>query len=172
MFSSFIIYALSVFITFRAEVNHKKQHYSYLKLFSIIFWGYSIYQSFYIEIPLICGIISIFLYTYSIIIFFWAQETVGKKFLSLAFSNDTPNKLIRSGPFSFVRNPFYSAYTITYFITTLILNNPISTILFFILFILYITAIIQEEKKFEKSNLKKEYEVYLKEVKRLIPFVW
>ena len=81
------------------------------------------------------------------------------------------NKLITTGVYSIVRNPVYSAFL---FIFTGILLFTLNCILLILPFVFwaFLTILMKNtEEKWLKNEFGKEYEEYLKEVNRVIPWL-
>lgn len=130
--------------------------------------------------------IAVGLLVYSIVFFSWAQYTMSSTpGLSAAFSDDEPQFLIKTGPWAFVRNPYYSAYLsslLSAFILTNSSNHPdhehpflvahaggITLACFLVGFSIFWQAIRQEEAKFSTSKLKGQHEAYKRQVWALLP---
>src|SRR5688572_20271029 len=50
----------------------------------------------------------------SLILFEWARWSVRGKYFSYIFSKDTPHFICTSGPYAYIRNPFYASYMLSY----------------------------------------------------------
>src|SRR5262245_37311552 len=50
----------------------------------------------------------------SLALFEWTRQSVRGKFFSYIYSNDTPEFLWTSGPYAYIRNPFYTSYLLSY----------------------------------------------------------
>jgi protein-S-isoprenylcysteine O-methyltransferase Ste14 len=46
-------------------------------------------------------------------LFEWARRTIRGLYFSYIFSTDLPTFLCRSGPYAYIRNPFYASYLLT-----------------------------------------------------------
>ena len=78
-------------------------------------------------------------------------------------------KLITSGVYSIVRNPVYSAFIFIFTGILLLTANYILLILPFIFWVLLTILMKNTEEKWLKNEFGKEYEIYLKQVNRVIP---
>ena len=79
-------------------------------------------------------------------------------------------KLITSGVYGFVRNPVYSAFIFIFTGILLLTANYILLILPFV-FWAYLTILMKNtEERWLKNEFGKEYEIYLNEVNRVIPW--
>src|SRR5262249_12505301 len=61
---------------------------------------------------LVGSILGTGLYLASLSLFWWTVVTTRRTRLTLAFSSDKPRYLLRSGPYKFIRHPFYTSYTL------------------------------------------------------------
>lgn len=99
-------------------------------------------------------------------IYLWVQAVIVEKINKSV----KERKLITSGAYSFVRNPVYSAFI---FIFTGILSLTANYFLLILPFIFwaFLTILMKNtEEKWLKNEFGKEYEIYLKEVNRVIPW--
>ena len=104
------------------------------------------------------------------LIFFWINSNQVKKYrFSIIFSNDIPNSILKSGLYRFVRHPFYIIYMIVYISTAFFTADLWVFILSTTIFYLYYKAARKEENKFLSSDLKTEYDNYLKKTGMFFP---
>lgn len=96
----------------------------------------------------------------AIIIFFCAVAANRKKKLTAVHSSDLPSHLTRSGPYRYVRHPFYLAYILTFFSSALASEHAVPTLCAAVAFANYLYAAYSEEAKFAKSALAGEYRAY------------
>ena len=81
------------------------------------------------------------------------------------------NKLITTGVYSIVRNPVYSAFLFIFTAILLFTSNCILLILPFVFWAFLTILMKNTEEKWLKNEFGKEYEEYLKEVNRVIPWL-
>jgi protein-S-isoprenylcysteine O-methyltransferase Ste14 len=105
----------------------------------------------------------------SIALFEWARQSVQGKVFSYIFSNDTPEFLWTSGPFAYIRNPFYASYLLSYFSVAIMFPGIASLIVVVGMTIYFTAAARHEERKFERSPLAAEYAAYRRRTGRFIP---
>jgi protein-S-isoprenylcysteine O-methyltransferase Ste14 len=105
----------------------------------------------------------------SIALFEWARESVKGKVFSYIFSKDTPEFLWTSGPYAYIRNPFYASYLLSYFAAAIMFPGISSLIVVVGMTIYFHAAARHEERKFERSPLAVEYEAYRRRTGRFIP---
>lgn len=100
-------------------------------------------------------------------IYLWGQAVIVEKINKIA----KEKKLITSGVYSIVRNPVYSAFIFIFTGILLLTANYILLILPFIFWIFLTILMKNTEEKWLKNEFGKEYEIYLKEVNRVIPWI-
>ncbi|UQK58688.1 methyltransferase family protein [Fenollaria massiliensis] len=81
------------------------------------------------------------------------------------------NKLITTGVYSIVRNPVYSAFLFIFTAILLFTSNCILLILPLVFWAFLTILMKNTEEKWLKNEFGKEYEEYLKEVNRVIPWI-
>ena len=80
--------------------------------------------------------------------------------LTAAFEIDEPKFLLRTGPYGFVRHPFYTSYQLFWFGCAAATLSPVCTVFSLVLAFTYVVAARKEERKFEHSTLSAEYAFY------------
>lgn len=117
--------------------------------------------------------VSCVLFSLSGILFWMTIHANRKKPLTLAYSNDKPLHLNQTGPYKFIRHPFYTSYTLCWLgCLCSSWNHPFILILVVILagiILLYINAAHQEELKFINSPLRAAYKNYQKQTGQFFP---
>jgi len=105
-------------------------------------------------------LVSALLYLASLAFFWWTVSVTRSRRLSLAFSKDGPNYLLQTGPYRFVRHPFYAAYSVFWIagFVAVLRWYLIPSVLVMLLF--YFCAARMEEAKFENSDLRELYAGY------------
>jgi protein-S-isoprenylcysteine O-methyltransferase Ste14 len=89
--------------------------------------------------------------------------------LSLAYCPDVPDHLNRSGPYSWVRHPFYVSYLVTYFAGWVATTNHWLAIPTLMMSIIFAHAARREESKFLESSLAEQYKQYRADVGMFVP---
>jgi protein-S-isoprenylcysteine O-methyltransferase Ste14 len=102
------------------------------------------------------------LHLLAIVLFGLAVLTTRRKRPALAFAGDRPDHVFNSGPYSYIRHPFYTSYLLFWLGCTVATSSLVLLILFFALAALYTTAALGEERGFSHSALHDEYEAYRK----------
>jgi protein-S-isoprenylcysteine O-methyltransferase Ste14 len=98
----------------------------------------------------------------AIILFGLAVLTTRRKRPALAFAGNRPDHVFSSGPYSYIRHPFYTSYLLFWLGCTVATWSLVSLILFLALAAIYTTAALGEERGFSHSALHGEYEEYRK----------
>ena len=100
-------------------------------------------------------------------IYLWLQAVIVEKINKKV----KEKKLITSGVYSFVRNPVYSAFIFILTGSLLLTANYFLLILPFIFWAFLTILMKNTEEKWLKNEFGKEYEIYLKQVNRVIPWI-
>lgn len=90
--------------------------------------------------------------------------------LSLAFSDDAPVNLNQSGPYRFIRHPFYTAYSLAWLAAALATAHPAAFTALVVMVCFYRVAARREEKKFLNSPLADTYRRYQKSTGMFLPY--
>jgi len=109
------------------------------------------------------------LYAASLLLFFWTVSTHGQRKLARAFSAEQPEHLVRSGPYRFVRHPFYAAYMVAYTAGVVASASPLLVLVWVGMGIIYFRAARFEESKFSSSALAGQYAEYQAVTGMLLP---
>ena len=80
--------------------------------------------------------------------------------LTLAYDDDRPTFLVSTGPYRYIRHPFYTSYILFWLGCTIALRDLYLGVLTTIIFFLYSIAAYREEAKFKSSALRDAYEDY------------
>lgn len=109
------------------------------------------------------------LYLVSGALFWWTIKTSIHRPLSAAFSPDAPEHLVQSGPYRFIRHPFYTSYLLTWIAGCLVAGQWWLLLTVAWMLITYIQASTVEERKFLRSPLSDAYRQYRRHTGRFIP---
>jgi protein-S-isoprenylcysteine O-methyltransferase Ste14 len=91
------------------------------------------------------------------------------RMFSYAGNNDLPQFVHRSGPYAYVRNPFYLSYFLAE-IATVILRPSLWGAVIVVVMVGYFQWLARfEEEKFARSPVAAEYAVYKSATGRLLP---
>jgi len=115
------------------------------------------------------GSLAAFLYLCSLGLFWWAIRTNSSARLSAAFSPDVPVHLVESGPYRFMRHPFYCSYLLAWLAGTIATARWWLLPTVAVMVIIYWKAARGEEEKFSRSSLAAEYQKYRERTACLLP---
>lgn len=93
-------------------------------------------------------------------LFWWAIAASRDFGLSHVFDKTKPNSLLSSGPYAYVRHPFYTSYIIFWAGLALASWNLIAIIPVAVIIMIYTKAARLEEGKFANSGLNEAYSSY------------
>ena len=103
------------------------------------------------------------LHLLAIILFGWTVLTTRRNRPALAFAGKRPDQIFRSGPYAYIRHPFYTSYLHFWLGCTVATSSLILLILFLALAAIYTVAALGEERNFLRSTIHDEYEAFRKE---------
>jgi len=105
----------------------------------------------------------------ALVIFHWAAFSIRGLMFSYAGNDDLPQFVYTSGPYAYVRNPFYASYLLTE-VSTVVLWPSIWGAGLIVLATLYFQWLARfEEAKFARSPVAEEYARYMARTGRLMP---
>lgn len=119
-------------------------------------------------VPLIVGT---FLAYAGIAIRLWAVFTLGRFFKRIVLIQDD-HRVIKDGPYRFVRHPSYAAVFLTQFGIGLALGNFLSVAIGLLVPPLGLRTRIRVEEQALEESLRDEYRDYAAVTKRLVPRIW
>jgi protein-S-isoprenylcysteine O-methyltransferase Ste14 len=120
----------------------------------------SLYLLWTTEAPLAAQIVALVLQALSLWLFFRTIAASREGALHFAFDVDNPVSLVTSGPYRYVRHPFYTSYLI--FWTGLALGtwSPWAAPVLLLIFVMYTVAARSEEAKFSRTEMSADYAAY------------
>jgi protein-S-isoprenylcysteine O-methyltransferase Ste14 len=80
--------------------------------------------------------------------------------LELFFTRQDPGAILRSGPYRFIRHPFYTAYMLAWAGGAVAANEPLLLLLLVANGAIYVMAALREERQFADSPLAAAYAAY------------
>jgi protein-S-isoprenylcysteine O-methyltransferase Ste14 len=110
------------------------------------------------------------LQTASLALFLAAIRATRGARLRVAFDRGQSIALIDTGPYRYVRHPFYLSYTLFWIGCAAATISPISVLFAAVLVGLYATAAYVEEKRFLASSLSEQYADYRRRTGSLWPW--
>jgi protein-S-isoprenylcysteine O-methyltransferase Ste14 len=115
------------------------------------------------------GLAGLGFYGISFLLFWSTLRANRPKPLSVAFSQDQPEHLMREGPYRYIRHPFYASYLIAWLAGAVACQQPWLLATFVIMTIIYTLAARVEESKFAASPLAGEYASYRRGTGMFLP---
>jgi protein-S-isoprenylcysteine O-methyltransferase Ste14 len=109
------------------------------------------------------------LYGLALGVFWWTIAAHRIKPLAACFSKNEELHLVQHGPYRFVRHPFYCSYLLAWLAGAVGTLNIWLGLTFVAMFVLYLVAAVDEEKKFASSSLAEEYAHYCGATGRFLP---
>ena len=110
--------------------------------------------------------IGLALYMLCLALFWWSVVTT--EHLEFAFS-DHVGKVVTTGPFAYVRHPFYLSYILVWFGSSILFNSIFLWITLIYLTTFYLTSAKTEEEVYLKSEYSREYRDYSQKVGMFLP---
>ena len=106
----FVSFAWAIAKHFVRPDNQTSRPMQALSLLGLVFTALQLFAIAVVDrFGLVGSIAGAVLYLASVALFWWAVITTRRLRLSLAFSSDDPKYLLRTGPYRFIRHPFYTA---------------------------------------------------------------
>ena len=105
----------------------------------------------------------------SLALFIWTVRTTRDEGFALAFAGAQSPRLLTSGPFHYVRHPFYTSYLIFWFATYLATLSSLSLVGLVVLLVCYIVAARDEERLMSSGRLAATYANYTLKVGMFLP---
>lgn len=115
------------------------------------------------------SLFSILLSTCSLSLFVVSIREFHNDMPMLALSSNQTEKLVFTGPYSFVRHPIYLSYIINWIAPVVLTLNIFAAVAVMGIITMYINIAIAEERVIEQSPLSHSYRLYQREVPMLIP---
>ena len=101
----------------------------------------------------------------------WAVRTLGRYFTWFITVYDD-HRVVRTGPFRFVRHPSYSGALFLFVATVAFLHAWVAALLSLVFQLLAYRRRIRHEEALMIQRLGEPYVAYTREVKALIPLLW
>ena len=101
----------------------------------------------------------------------WSIKILGK-FFTPVVNIQKDQRIIQTGPYKLIRHPSYTGLLIEVVGVGLFLSNWISTIIIFILLFSSLTYRIKIEEKVLINEFGSEYSNYIRNTKKLIPYIF
>jgi protein-S-isoprenylcysteine O-methyltransferase Ste14 len=115
------------------------------------------------------GTIGTLLYLGALLLFWSAIAANWKRPLALAFTREAPHHLTATGPYRYIRHPFYTSYLLGWLAGYFATGNAWTLAAPLVMGVLYVLAARSEERLFLKSGLATNYESYKREAGMFLP---
>lgn len=103
-------------------------------------------------------------------LFLWAVQHSRQKNLSLAFDTETRiDGIITTGPWRYVRHPFYVSYILFWLACALGTTHPTSVVVFATLLFIYVYSALREERTLKQGRYADAYLAYQENAGFLLP---
>ena len=109
------------------------------------------------------------IFAVSLVLFLWAVKTTRSARLRLAFDPGSPGFVVQSGPYRYIRHPFYASYILFWFGCAVATVHPLMLIFLVAFGAINLTAAFREEFAFATSPFADEYLNYRKTAGLLWP---
>lgn len=113
------------------------------------------------------------MYVVAIGLFWWAVCVNRARPLAACYSTAGTLNLNTRGPYQLVRHPFYSSYLLAW-LSGMIATEDYWVLLptVMVMFTIYVTAALREEREYEHGPLATEYRLYSSRTGQFFPKVW
>ncbi len=166
----FFFFSLFYFNRKSIKLNWK---WHFLKITTMVFW---IYSSFLVvQSVLVINPITIFFVLInftSLLLFAWTYRTTSQFKFDNIFTHRAPQQIINTGPYRFIRHPYYTSYMINYLSILFISQSILLIIPIALIIVLYYFATQNEEELILNSEHKNLYGEYKEKTKRFVPFLF
>jgi protein-S-isoprenylcysteine O-methyltransferase Ste14 len=120
-------------------------------------------------ISIISASAALLLYGLAALLFHSAIRANRERPLTVVFTKNLPVHLVTSGPYRYIRHPFYAAYCLTWFATAVATRSYLVLGIFLCMTAAYFCAARYEESKFAQSHLGSEYTSYRNRTGMFLP---
>ncbi len=118
------------------------------------------------------GLTALLICAASLALFWSAIRANRTRPLSFAFSEDEPRHLVNTGPYRWIRHPFYSAYLLAWLAVPVATLQPLMLVPLLAMGAIYVSAARVEEQKFAASALAAAYARYRDATGAFMPKPW
>ena len=122
--------------------------------------------------PPVAQLVGIAIIVASLILFWWAIVVSSGFGLTHVFDQTKPTSLLASGPYAYVRHPFYASYIVFWAGMGLATWNVLAIAPLVAIIVIYSKAARLEEAKFINSALNEQYFAYRKRAGMFWPKLW
>ncbi|MGI9356734.1 MAG: methyltransferase family protein, partial [Rhizobiaceae bacterium] len=127
------------------------------------------FLSFSLEQPAGAQVLGFGLLMFSFVLFWITIRESSKAKLLAAFDEKLPHGLLKSGPYAYVRHPFYTSYLIQWAGWTIAVWNIWAIVPVISMTVIYWVAARDEENKFLRTDMADEYREFVASTGRFFP---
>lgn len=102
-------------------------------------------------------------------LFCWTVKATRERRLPIAFAGALPNFIYRTGPYRYVRHPFYLSYILCWIGTSVATRDVGSWVVPLVMAAIYVVVAQREERGFDSSRLAEAYAAYRRKTAMFIP---
>lgn len=118
--------------------------------------------------PVLAQLVGLAVECVGVWLFWMALRASREARLRMAFDAANPHGLVKTGPYRYLRHPFYTSYLVFWIGWAIATWSPWSLIPLLAITVIYVTAALGEERKFSRTELAEAYEDY----RRQTGFFW
>jgi protein-S-isoprenylcysteine O-methyltransferase Ste14 len=107
----------------------------------------------------------------SLALYEWARRTVRGRRFRVAFNGDVPDSLCESGPYCYIRHPFYVSYMLAFAAAIALPAFPTSALLVANVAV-FVCAAVSDERAIAHRKIGSDYAAYRARVGRFVPHLW
>lgn len=122
-----------------------------------------------IKIPLEIFYVGVLLSVFSLVLIFWAHVKLGRGYSP---SVGKAIRLVKEGPYAYIRHPMYVGYVLLFFSTFLFTGWWVFFVLGELIMLSLLVWRLKIEEKLLEERFGDEYRDYSRRVKRFIPYVF
>jgi protein-S-isoprenylcysteine O-methyltransferase Ste14 len=122
------------------------------------------------DVPVWCRCAGLLMFAVAHTVFWSAVVAHGRTRPQVAFSTAAPARLVTSGPYRWVRHPFYSAYLLAWAAGAAVTAAPMLAVCVCVMGMVYWSAARREEAAILASSLREEYAAYSRRTGMFLPW--
>ena len=109
------------------------------------------------------------LYVAACVLFVWTARSVKGQAFRLAYCPGGPQSVVSSGPYRWMRHPFYLSYTLAWFAGVVAVHDARLLVTVAIMLAFYVAAAFGEERRLLRGPAADDYRAYRRRVGVLLP---
>jgi protein-S-isoprenylcysteine O-methyltransferase Ste14 len=125
--------------------------------------------AWYQRVALVTGVIALALVAMSLFLYEWTRRTITGRRFSVIYSDDVPDSVCDSGPYAYVRHPFYVSYMIGFTAAVVAFPNIFTVLGWLLAAWWFVSGARHDEKAIDASPLTEEYAEYRRRTGMFFP---